>query len=119
MRTLGGMGDTFTAGGGGSRVGSYVDIVRYHRRGNERLAQETVDRARMVKGYTDQQTSPRVLDLGCGGRAGVVLSLHTLNVPTIGIDYDVVSPRPSLSSWARIAKRNGACHEDHRQAGSL
>lgn len=99
--------DTFTAGHGGSRIASYLDIVRYQRRGNERLARETVDRARMVKEYTDKQTSPRVLDLGCGGRAGVVLSLHTLGVPVTGIDYDVVAPHPSLSSWARIVKQNG------------
>jgi SAM-dependent methyltransferase len=61
----------------------------------------------MVKEHVDHQESPRVLDLGCGGRAGVVLALHTLGVPAIGIDYDVVSPRPSLSGWAQIAKRNG------------
>jgi SAM-dependent methyltransferase len=99
--------NTFTAGHGGSRVASYLDIVRYQRRGNERLAQETVHRARMVKGYTDSQISPQVLDLGCGGRAGVVLSLHTLGVSVTGIDYDVIAPRPSLSSWARIVKQNG------------
>jgi SAM-dependent methyltransferase len=61
----------------------------------------------MVKGYTDKQDSPRVLDLGCGGRAGVVLALHTLGVPVTGIDYDVVAPRPSLSNWAKIARQNG------------
>lgn len=98
---------TFTAGYGGSRVASYLDIIRYQWRGNEKFARETVDRARMVKEYTDAQASPRVLDLGCGGRAGVVLSLHTLGVPVTGIDYDVVAPRPSLSSWARIARQNG------------
>ena len=98
---------TFTAGHGGSRFGSYLDIVRYHRRGNERLARETVERARMVKEYTDRQRSPRVLDLGCGGRAGVVLALHTLGVCVTGIDYDLVAPRPSLSNWVRIAQRNG------------
>ena len=99
--------DTFTAGHGGSHLASYLDIIRYHWRGNERLARETVDRARMVKEYTDKHASPRVLDLGCGGRAGVVLVLHTLGVPVTGIDYDVVVPRPSFSNWARIAKQNG------------
>lgn len=98
---------TFSGGHGGSRVASYMDIVRYHRRGTERLAREAVERAELVKGYTDRQPSPRVLDLGCGGRAGVTLTLHTLGVPAIGIDYDLVAPRPSLSNWAHIAKRNG------------
>jgi SAM-dependent methyltransferase len=98
---------TFTAGHGGSRLASYVDIVRYHRRGTERLAREAVERAEFVKQHTDKQTSPRVLDLGCGGRAGVTLTLHTLGVPTTGIDYDLVAPRASLSSWAGVARQNG------------
>jgi len=99
--------ETFTAGHGGSRVASYLDIARYHRRGSERLARETVARARMVKEHTDRQSEPRVLDLGCGGRAGVVLTLHTLGVPVTGIDYDVIAPRPSVASWLRVARRNG------------
>jgi SAM-dependent methyltransferase len=98
---------TFTGGHGGSRLASYLDIARYHRRGTERLAREAVERAEFVKQYTDNQTSPRVLDLGCGGRAGVTLTLHTLGVPTTGIDYDLVAPRASLPSWARIARQNG------------
>jgi SAM-dependent methyltransferase len=98
---------TFTAGHGGSRLASYIDILRYQRRGNQRLARETVERAKRVKEHTDKQTSPRVLDLGCGGRAGVVLALHTLGVPVTGIDYDVVAPRPSLSRWAKMMQQNG------------
>jgi SAM-dependent methyltransferase len=98
---------TFTAGHGGSRLTSYVDIVRYHRRGTERLAREAVEQSEFVKQHTDKQPSPRVLDLGCGGRAGVTLTLHTLGVPTTGIDYDLVAPRPSLFSWAHIARQNG------------
>ena len=74
---------TFRGGHGGSRFASYLDIVRYHRRGTERLARETVERSEFAKGYTDRQSSPRVLDLGCGGRAGVTLTLHTLGVPEL------------------------------------
>jgi SAM-dependent methyltransferase len=98
---------TFTAGHGGSRLATYIDIVRYHRRGTERLAREAVERAEFIKKHTDEQPSPRVLDLGCGGRAGVTVTLHTLGVPTTGIDYDLVAPQPSLSSWAHIARQNG------------
>ena len=98
---------TFTAGYGGSHLASYLDIVRYHRRGTERLAREAVERAEFVKQHTDRQPSPRVLDLGCGGRAGVTLTLHTLGVPTTGIDYDLVAPRASLPSWVSVATQNG------------
>lgn len=99
---------TFTAGHGGSRLASYIDIVRYHLRGNDRLARETVERAKMVKQYADSQTSPRVLDLGCGGRGGIVLPLHSLGISATGIDYDVVSPRFSPAGWWAVARCNGA-----------
>jgi SAM-dependent methyltransferase len=98
---------TFTAGHGSSRIATYLSIARYHARGRDRLVRETAERARHVLALTHDQDDRRVLDLGCGGRAGVTLALHTMGVEVTGIDYDVVVPRPSLTGWIAIGRRNG------------
>jgi len=98
---------SFTSGYGPSAFTSYLDVFRYHRRGNARLASEVVRHSRKVIELTRDQSDVRVLDLGCGGRGGIVLPLHTLGVSATGIDYDLVSPRLSPSSWWALARRNG------------
>ncbi len=82
-------------------------MFRYHRRGNQRLATEVVERSRRVMELVREQSDVHVLDLGCGGRGGIVLPLHTLGIAATGIDYDVVSPRLVPSSWWTLARRNG------------
>jgi SAM-dependent methyltransferase len=98
---------SFTAGYAQSALASYRDVFRYHRRGGRRRATEVVRRTREVIELIGGQSNPRILDLGCGGRGGIALPLHTLGFAATGIDYDVVTPQPSIASWRELARRNG------------
>ena len=76
---------TFT-GGYNRSPRAYADLVRFHRRGTKTFARETFDLFR----HTKELGGSRLLEIGCGGRAGATLLHHTCGARIIGIDFDTV-----------------------------
>ncbi len=64
----------------------YADLVRFHRRGTKTFARETFDLFR----DTQALGGSRLLEIGCGGRAGATLLHHTCGARITGIDFDIV-----------------------------
>ncbi len=99
---------SYTTGWGAGRLSTWRSVYRHHRDRTEAMAAWDAGNVDDVVSSVASQKCPRVLDLGCGSRAGVVLGLMARGVPAIGIDYDDPQPRIAPRSWLRIARHNGA-----------
>lgn len=98
---------SYTTGWGSGRLSTWRSVYRHHRDRTESMAAWDASNVDQVASCVALQERPRVLDLGCGSRAGVVLGLMARGVPAVGIDYDDPQPRIAPRSWLRIARANG------------
>lgn len=97
---------SFTSGRGRSR-GTIASIFRYQNANTESSARDDARTARRIESALEGQSGARVLELGCGTRAGMVVAMHSIGIACSGIDYDAVVPKPSLKGWLETARRNG------------
>lgn len=93
---------TFT-GGRGSRVSSWVAIARHQQLTTVETAE--IAYANWRRHQEDLPPGGRVLDIGCGSRAGTVILHHTAGARATGIDFD--DPRPGFRGLIGQARHNG------------
>lgn len=76
---------TFT-GGYNRSFRAYTDLIRHHVQGTKHFARDAFDLYR----DTSELGGGRLLEIGCGGRAGTTLLHHTTGKRITGIDFDNV-----------------------------
>jgi len=107
----GGSRRTFSGGFEGSRLRTYLELLRHQRRSPDfaRRACEEFRHATEVFAAHGRRSleGARVLDVGCGQRFALTLLFNSVGARATGIDLDHVTPAPGPRALLETWRRNG------------
>lgn len=91
------------SGGGGHRLRSYFDVAAHQARVSRQAARIAYDAWK--RHQLDLPAGGRVLEIGCGSRAGTIILHHNAGAVATGIDYD--DPRCGIRGVIGQLRKNG------------